>query len=531
MMHNTDIATDSAETAALVVDGPQPVWMTLNQAREQAFTGEIVFETDPEVLAYLDDGIVYYAERAADAPLGQRLLDAGVVDATQLERGMVRIGDLEHLGRLFDRDPSVDRDAVIVTAELFTEELIAEIANQAIADVRVTAYRHHPSGVHRWFVAPLDQASVTRPMDVIGQLDGTVIDDLPSLPYGLEEDELMIEWDVIVDSDSDSGLVSVRPHDATPSVEDVSVDDVSVEDVSVDEEPDATVFELSLDLAEFVDQADDAADVPSWTAETLDELAETAEVVDEDELELPDFELAHLDFDDIVTPDSEMSGPDASTDIVEAVDQSGDFEFSVVWPDGSEQPADVTVVDLDEPIEVEPTFTETDDGELQFSMPPLTLSDEPEAADADVPDDVADAVRRAIAAIESASVGDADEVPEAVTPGIDVTEIEVTEIEVTEIEVTEIESRDRVRRHRGPRGRDRRRHRRRACHRRNAGTERRVLRVRSADDGDASGGPLRADVRRRCDGRWCANLAVSVPRRACADLERCVDRGARGRLG
>ena len=112
MMHNTDIATDSAETAALVVDGPQPVWMTLNQARERAFTGEIVFEADPEVLAYLDDGIVYYAERAADAPLGQRLLDAGVVDATQLERGTVRIGDLEHLGRLFDRDPSVDRDAV-----------------------------------------------------------------------------------------------------------------------------------------------------------------------------------------------------------------------------------------------------------------------------------------------------------------------------------------------------------------------------------------------------------------------------------
>ncbi len=39
--------------------------MTLNEAREHAFTGEIVFESDPEVLAYLDNGIVYYAERAS----------------------------------------------------------------------------------------------------------------------------------------------------------------------------------------------------------------------------------------------------------------------------------------------------------------------------------------------------------------------------------------------------------------------------------------------------------------------------------
>jgi hypothetical protein len=81
------------------VNGPQPVWMTLNEARERAFTGEIVFEADPEVLAYLDNGIVYYAERGADDPLGQRLLEAGVVDTEQLERGTVRVGDVEHLGR------------------------------------------------------------------------------------------------------------------------------------------------------------------------------------------------------------------------------------------------------------------------------------------------------------------------------------------------------------------------------------------------------------------------------------------------
>ncbi len=58
MMHNTGNTAASEDTAALAVDGPQPVWMTLNEARERAFTGEIVFEADPEVLAYLDNGIV-----------------------------------------------------------------------------------------------------------------------------------------------------------------------------------------------------------------------------------------------------------------------------------------------------------------------------------------------------------------------------------------------------------------------------------------------------------------------------------------
>jgi delta 1-pyrroline-5-carboxylate dehydrogenase len=47
--------------------------MTLNDARERSFTGEIVFETEPEVRAYLDNGVVYFAERATDVGLARRL--------------------------------------------------------------------------------------------------------------------------------------------------------------------------------------------------------------------------------------------------------------------------------------------------------------------------------------------------------------------------------------------------------------------------------------------------------------------------
>ena len=90
----------------------------------------------------------------------------GCVDRDQLERGTVRVGDVEHLGRLFDRDATVDRDAVMVVTETATQAIVAEIANEAICTVRSTAYRHHPSGLHRWFATPLDTAHSSRPWPV-----------------------------------------------------------------------------------------------------------------------------------------------------------------------------------------------------------------------------------------------------------------------------------------------------------------------------------------------------------------------------
>jgi len=462
MKHKTDIATDSVGTEALVVDGPQPVWMTLNQAREQAFTGEIVFETDPEVLAYLDNGIVYFAERVADAPLGQRLIDAGVVDAAQFERGLVRIGDLEHLGRLFDRDPSIDRDAVVVTAELFTEELIAELANESTANVRVAAYRHHPSGLHRWFVAPVDQAVVARQVGAIGQLDGTVVNDLPGLPYGLDDDEFMIEWDTIGEIEPED----VEPVDefvdefVTDSNEesDVAEEAVVAEDFEIVEEIEIIEVIEEIEIISFVETDEDALELSLDLAEFVDDA--------DDEVELPDFEVVDVDFSDLVTPEGldevhlddvemQVSEPEVTDDIVvteTGASESDDFEFSVVWPDGSEQQADGAAVDTDEAMAGEPTFTETDDGELQFSMPPLTLSDGPEQVDAEVPDDVADAVRRAIAAIESASVGesevethDVDLMSQMSEVDVsDVSDVDVADMEFSSFDAPEVQSNDTI---------------------------------------------------------------------------------------
>ncbi|MGB9344423.1 MAG: hypothetical protein WCA90_00170 [Ilumatobacteraceae bacterium] len=388
MMHNTGIKSGSTDIApgALSVTGPQPAWMTLDEARERAFTGEIVFEVDPEVLAYLDNGVVYYAERASDTPLGRRLLEAGVVDTGQLERGTVRVGDVEHLGRLFDRDASVDRDAVLVVTETATEALIAELANQAVTTVRVTAYRHHPSGVHRWFVAQLDTVAATGTMASVPQIETVTVDELPELD--LAADELTIEWDEFDDGSTDVAtlpevdefeLAMFDPFREGVETETGNGSDREVETASVEFADPSVVDSIDVEVvdAEASEGADPEAD---------DEQADAFVLVGETDGESVD-----------VVP----------VDVVPVDDDGADFQFEVTWPDGTEElvaaPTDVAAspegVDTSSDA---PAFVETDDGELQFEIPPLELSDDEAAAD-EVPDDVASAVRRAIAAIESAA--------------------------------------------------------------------------------------------------------------------------------
>ncbi len=194
---------------------PRPASTSLDVARFHAYTGEISFSTDPQVRLYLDGGTVYHAERDGDPPISQVLRDLGVVQADQLERGMVRVGDVEHLGRLFDREPSIDRDAVMVVMETRSEAIVRELANRATASVTISAYRHHPSGIHRWFVAAQDATGSHRPVSAVAQVDRSVVDELPALqasPPALE-----IEW---TEPDPSGPLPAPLP---TPNAADRSV--------------------------------------------------------------------------------------------------------------------------------------------------------------------------------------------------------------------------------------------------------------------------------------------------------------------
>ena len=113
-----------------------------------------------------------------------------------------------------------------------------------------------------------------------------------------------------------------------------------------------------------------------------------------------------------------------------------DFEFQVVWPNGSEGP--LTTAHVEAPVAEAPAFTETADGELHFDLPELELVDDDAATD-EVPDEVAAAVRRAIAAIESASAETAAIAPIDIdAPSVDVFDGVVIDTFDTDIVDTDI---------------------------------------------------------------------------------------------
>ncbi len=111
-------------------------------------------ETLPVVTVYLDRGEIYLAERITDPSLGSRLIDAGALNAAQLEHGSIRVGEVAHLGRLFERVPSVNRHTVLVMTEMMTEECVGWMAGQLVRGVTSTPYRHHPAGIRRWTQSP-----------------------------------------------------------------------------------------------------------------------------------------------------------------------------------------------------------------------------------------------------------------------------------------------------------------------------------------------------------------------------------------
>ena len=130
--------------------GADPIWGFVALIGNERYTGEVAVGIDPRVRLFAVDGRVYFAEREGDAPIGTRLVSCGVVSTTQLEAGGVQIGDTTSLARLFQRQPSIDRDAVELTIELATDSLLESIANRAVGMPEVFPLRHHSSGVHHW---------------------------------------------------------------------------------------------------------------------------------------------------------------------------------------------------------------------------------------------------------------------------------------------------------------------------------------------------------------------------------------------
>lgn len=288
---NSEAMSDTPDLRTLSAADASPGWLVLDAARAQQFTGEIVFDVAPHPISvYFDHGVGYHAVRAGEPSLCEQLLEAGIIDASQIDRGVVRVGGVDHLGRLFDRDASVDRDAVTVFVELHTDRLLTELANGQAAPFRLTAYRHHASGVHRWFVAPAGPAPLV-PVGHVAQIDDSITSKLPGLPSGDRRqwpDDVRIEWD--------------QP-DVTPLAPPTT----------------SAALDAELDASAHGDEQDSGAasagagDPSGWSRPIVDN-------------SLPLLELDEI----VVAANGVANGEDDAAILF-------DEDFQILWPDGTEQ--------------------------------------------------------------------------------------------------------------------------------------------------------------------------------------------------
>lgn len=132
------------------VSTPRPAWQVIEAARRRYLTGVLTLDTTPPTNVYLRDGQVYFAERTTDGGLGVRLLVEGVITREQMHKATLQVSGVEHLGRMFERDTSIDRDAVELCVELMTDDVLAHVADAQISGWKLQLYRRHPSGLDRW---------------------------------------------------------------------------------------------------------------------------------------------------------------------------------------------------------------------------------------------------------------------------------------------------------------------------------------------------------------------------------------------
>jgi hypothetical protein len=138
---------------------PRPAWQVIEAARRRYLTGELTLPTTPPTRVYLRDGMVYFAERTSDGALPIRLMMEGVITRDQMQRGTVIVNGVEHVGRMFDADPTIDRASVELCTELFTDDVLTTVANTVIKGYELAMYRRHPSGIDRWYPHSVPVAS------------------------------------------------------------------------------------------------------------------------------------------------------------------------------------------------------------------------------------------------------------------------------------------------------------------------------------------------------------------------------------
>ena len=121
----------------------------LGRLKSAGFSGEAVFDTVPVSRLYFLDGTCYYAERDGDLTLGQQLVVSGAITGDELERGAVNLGQIEYLGRFFERSPESDRHLVELAIECHAAGVLVDVARAGVIAHTTTSSRHHRSGISK----------------------------------------------------------------------------------------------------------------------------------------------------------------------------------------------------------------------------------------------------------------------------------------------------------------------------------------------------------------------------------------------
>lgn len=155
--------------------GPRPAWQVIEAARRRYLTGQLVLDTDPVTNIYLRDGQVYFAERTSDGALPVRLMVEGVITRAQMQKATLQVSGVDHLGRMFERDDSIDRDAVELCVELMTDEVLTSIATSEVANWSMLLYQRHPSGLDRWLPTRIEVITHLVPSEGTADPRATVV--------------------------------------------------------------------------------------------------------------------------------------------------------------------------------------------------------------------------------------------------------------------------------------------------------------------------------------------------------------------
>lgn len=307
---------------------PQPGWKTLRALVEAAFSGEVRIASTPGFVVYADHGTVYHAARCEDPTIEEQLLARGVITREQLDRGALRVGGQVQLGRLFDRDPTINRSSVAALLNAETDAVLAEIGGLPAVTASATQYLHHPSGVHHWFV--------------LGRGPATSASSSPSLDGN--GNRLLVEHPRPNDQrDLEGGHTSAGPVRASA---DDGREPARRPAMPADRPPDPVAQGCAAPEVSIEWHHDDS-DSELAAPENLDDEVPAdrrREPVDESiaEVELVEFDADRVDWGPGFQPyredpdDAEAAAPPPSTHS-SGID-GGDGDFQVVWPDGTRQP-------------------------------------------------------------------------------------------------------------------------------------------------------------------------------------------------